>query len=228
MEKNVFSLEEPPLRDGMEIERRSLEIIETEAHGYPRFHTFNSEQQAIIKRQIHATTCFETILDNIWFSPHAVSKLTSLLKNHATIIVDTNMIKTGLSRHYTTAHDNRVVCYVNEPRMHAHAQKHGVTRSYMAVKTAIQENPTSPLILACGNAPTFLYAAVKTLLESNRNTENVAFLAFPVGFVNVIEGKTYVKAYMHDSTIEGIILQGRYGGSTLVVSALHALYRLMA
>lgn len=211
----------------MEIEKRSLEIIEDEANDYEKFHTFNAEQKEVVKRQIHATTCFEEILDNIWFSPNAVPQIKSLLQDQAAIVVDTNMIKSGLSSYYTEKFGNEVICYVNEPTMYDLAKENGMTRSYMAVKTAIEEDRERPLILACGNAPTFLYSAVKTLVESGRRIDNVAILAFPVGFVNVVESKAYVKSYMEYSGVEGIIMQGRYGASTLVVSALHAIYRLI-
>lgn len=223
----MFTLEEPQFRDGTEIEKRSLEIIETEANDYPKFHTFDSEQKEVVKRQIHATTCFEEILENIWFSSDAVPKIKQLLQNQAAIIVDTNMIKSGLSSYYTEKYWNDVICYVNERKMYDLAKESGMTRSYMAVKTAIEEDKERPLILACGNAPTFLYSAVKTLVESGRRIDNVTILAFPVGFVNVVESKEYVKSYMEHAGVEGIIMQGRYGASTLVVSALHAIYRLI-
>lgn len=81
--------------------------------------------------------------------------------------------------------------------------------------------------MACGNAPTFLYSAIKTIIESGRRLDNVAILAFPVGFINVVESKEYTKSFMEHYGVEGIVMQGRYGASTLVVSTLHAIYRLI-
>ena len=83
------------------------------------------------------------------------------------------------------------------------------------------------MILACGNAPTFLYSAINTLIKSSRRMDNVAILAFPVGFVNVVESKEYTRLFMEHYGAQGIVMNGRYGASTLVVSALHAVYRLI-
>jgi len=223
----LFKLEEPLIADGKEIGAKSLEIVEKEAYGYPKFSEFTKEQREVIKRQIHTTTCFAQILDNIYFSPNAIEKLKSLLEAKASIVVDTNMIKTGLSDFYTSKHKNSVICYVNEESIYEEAKNLGTTRSYAAVKRAIEEDGERGLILACGNAPTFLYAAINTLIKSGRRMDNVAILAFPVGFVNVTESKEYTRSFMDYYGVEGIVINGGYGASTLVVSALHAIYKLI-
>ena len=56
---------------------------------------------------------------------------------------------------------------------------------------------------------------------------NVILLLFPVGFVNVVESKEYGKKFMEHFGVEGVILEGRYGASTMVVASLHASYRLI-
>lgn len=225
--QKLFKIEEPLVSEGGDIEAKSLEIIEKEAYGYPKFSEFTKEQREVVKRQIHATTCFEQILENIYFSPNAVDKLKSLLETKAAIVVDTNMIKSGLSDFYTSKYQNDVICYVNEESIYDEAKKLGTTRSYAAVKKAIEEDSDRGLILACGNAPTFLYSAINTLIKSGRRMDNVAILAFPVGFVNVVESKEYTRLFMEHYGAQGIVMNGRYGASTLVVSALHAVYRLI-
>lgn len=222
-----FKIQEPLVAEGSDIEAKSLQAIETEAAGYPKFLELDDGQREVVKRQIHATTCFSEVLNNIYFSQNAVPKIKELLADGAAIVVDTNMIKSGLSDFYTSKHSNQVICYVNEPDIYEEAKKLGSTRSYAAVKKAIEEDLDRPLILACGNAPTFLYSAIKTLIESGRRVDNVAILAFPVGFINVVESKEYTRSFMDYYGVEGSIMQGRYGASTLVVSALHAIYRLI-
>ena len=91
----------------------------------------------------------------------------------------------------------------------------------------IEKFKDEPMVLACGNAPTFIYAAINTLIEQNINLDNVILLLFPVGFVNVVESKEYGKDFMNHYGVEGIILEGRYGASTMVVASLHAAYRLI-
>ncbi len=223
----MFILQEPTINDGEEIERLSLETIEKEARGYEKFLEFDESQREVIKRQIHATTNFEQVISNIWFSPNAIDKIKELLSIGAVIVVDTNMIKSGLSTHYTQKYGNQIICYVNDADVAISAKEQGVTRSYIAIKKAIEEDLERPLILSCGNAPTFLYSAIRTLIESGRKLDNIAMLGFPVGFVNVVESKEYTKEFLEHFDAQGIIMQGRFGGSTLVVSALHAIYRMI-
>ena len=83
------------------------------------------------------------------------------------------------------------------------------------------------MVLACGNAPTFIYAAINTLIRLKVNLDNVILLLFPVGFVNVVESKEYGREFMEHFGVEGVILEGRYGASTMVVASLHASYRLI-
>jgi precorrin-8X/cobalt-precorrin-8 methylmutase len=223
----MFNIKEPAINIGNEISNRSFELVEAEANEYEKFSSYNEEEKDIVIRLIHTTTCFEQILDNIYFSPHATTKLKELLANEAKIIVDTNMIKSGLSDFYLKKYNNEVICYVNEPRVYEMAKNEETTRSYSAVKLAIQENRDKPMILACGNAPTFIYSAIKTLIEEKVDLSNIALLIFPVGFVNVVESKEYAKEFMQHFGVEGVILEGRYGASTMIVASLHSAYKLI-
>ena len=222
-----FTLEEPPCNIGADISEKSFEMIKSEIVAYPKYHEFDENEQALIDRLIHTTTCFHEVIDNIYFSKNAMLKLKDLLQNKAKLIVDTNMIRSGLSQFYLNKYENEVICYVNEPEVFAMAEKNETTRSYAAVELAIQKFRNEPMVLACGNAPTFIYAAINTLIKENINLDNVILLLFPVGFVNVVESKEYGKKFMKHFNAEGIILQGRYGASTMVVASLHAAYKLI-
>jgi len=83
------------------------------------------------------------------------------------------------------------------------------------------------MILACGNAPTFIYASINTLLDEGVDLRNVAFILFPVGFVNVVESKDYGKRFCEHFDIPAILMQGRFGSSTMTVATLHAIYKLI-
>lgn len=222
-----FELKEPPINIGSDISLKSFETIQEELKEYEKINNFNEDEKVIIERLIHTTTCFDNILDNIYFTDNATSHIKELLENKAKIIVDTNMIKSGLSDFYTKKYDNEVICYINEPFTYEYAEKNKTTRSYAAVEYAIEKFKDQPMILACGNAPTFIYAAVNTLVKHNVDPKNVAFLLFPVGFVNVVESKEYGRSYLEHFNTEGIILEGRYGASTMIVATLHAIYRLI-
>jgi len=222
-----FKLQEPPINIGDAISVKSFEMIHKEAMEYDGFKRFNENERALVERLIHTTTCFEQVIDNIYFSPNAMLKLKELLLKKAKIIVDTNMIRSGLSEFYLNKYENEVICYVNEPEVFDMAKKNKTTRSYAAVELAIEKFKDEPMVLACGNAPTYIYAAINTLIRLNIDLNNVILLLFPVGFVNVVESKEYGREFMEYFGCEGIILEGRYGASTMVVASLHAAYRLI-
>jgi precorrin-8X/cobalt-precorrin-8 methylmutase len=222
-----FKIQEPPINIGDAISVKSFEMIHAEAVEYDGFERFDKNEQALVERLIHTTTCFEQVIENIYFSHNAMLKLKELLEKKAKIIVDTNMIRSGLSDFYLKKYENEVICYVNEPEVFEMAKQNKTTRSYAAVELAIKKFKDEPMVLACGNAPTYIYAAINTLIELKVDLDNVILLIFPVGFVNVVESKEYAEEFMNYFNCEGIVLRGRYGASTMVVASLHAAYRLI-
>lgn len=222
-----FQQEQPPINIGADISVRSFEMIAQELQEYPKAKEFNAEQLEVISRLIHTTTCFHEVLENIFFTKNAIARMQELLVRGAKIIVDVNMIKVGLSQFYLNTYHNEVICYINEPFTYERAEKNKTTRSYAAVVEAIRRHKDAPMILACGNAPTFIYAAVNTLLDEGVDLKNVAFLLFPVGFVNVVESKNYGKRFCETFDIPAVIMEGRFGSSTMAVATLHATYKLI-
>ncbi len=222
-----FKQEQPPINIGADISIKSFEMIEEELKQYPKAQEFDKNQIEVISRLIHTTTCFEEVLENIYFTQNAIQRIQELLKREAKIIVDVNMIKVGLSDFYLKQYDNEVICYINEPFTYEMAEKNKTTRSYAAVVEAIKKHKDEPMVLACGNAPTFIYAAINTLLNEGVDLKNVAFLLFPVGFVNVVESKDYGKRFCEHFNIPAVIMEGRFGSSTMTVATLHATYKLI-
>ena len=222
-----FKKQMPPINIGSDISLKSFELIEEELKEYPQIEQFDTEQKEVISRLIHTTTCFKEVLENIYFTKNAIERFQELLVKKAKIIVDVNMIKVGLSKFYLEKYDNEVICYINEPFTYEMANKNKTTRSYAAVVEAIKRHKNEPMILACGNAPTFIYAAVNSLIDEGIDLKNVAFLLFPVGFVNVVESKDYGKRFCEHFNIPAIIMEGRFGSSTMTVATLHAIYKLI-
>ncbi len=222
-----FKQEQPPINIGADISVRSFEMIAEELKNYPKAKEFNDEELAVISRLIHTTTCFDQILDNIYFSDNALHRIKNLLLDKAKIIVDVNMIKVGLSQFYLDTYENEVICYINEPFTYEYAQKNKTTRSYGAVVEAIKRHKDEPMVLVCGNAPTFIYAAINTLLDEKVDLSKVALLLFPVGFVNVFESKDYGRRFSETFDVPSVIMQGRFGSSTMGVATLHATYKLI-
>ena len=222
-----FKKEMPPINIGPDISLKSFEMIEEELKDYPKADEFDYGQREVISRLIHTTTCFEEVLENICFTENAIERFQELLMKKAKIIVDVNMIKVGLSKFYLEKYDNEVICYINEPFTYEMAEKNKTTRSYAAVVEAIKRHKDEPMVLACGNAPTFIYAAINTLIDEGVDLKNVAFLLFPVGFVNVVESKDYGKRFCEHFDIPAVIMEGRFGSSTMTVATLHAIYKLI-
>lgn len=222
-----FIQEQPPINIGADISVKSFEMIKKELQDYPKALEFDANQTEVISRLIHTTTCFKEVLENIFFTDNAIPRIQGLLKKQAKIIVDVNMIKVGLSDFYLKQYDNEVVCYINEPFTYEMAEKNKTTRSYAAVVEAIKKHKDEPMILACGNAPTFIYAAINTLFDEGVDLKNIAFLLFPVGFVNVVESKDYGKRFCEQFDIPAVIMKGRFGSSTMTVATLHATYKLI-
>ena len=222
-----FLQEQPPINIGADISVKSFEMIEEELQEYPKAKEFDENEIEVISRLIHTSTCFEQVLENIYFTENAIPRIQKLLLNKAKIIVDVNMIKVGLSDFYLNTYENEVICYINEPFTYEMAEKNKTTRSYAAVVEAIKKHKDEPLVLACGNAPTFIYAAINTLLDVGVDLNNVAFLLFPVGFVNVVESKDYGKRFCQHFDIPAVIMEGRFGSSTMTVATLHATYKLI-
>ena len=222
-----FVKEEPPVAIGANISVKSFEIIEQELKAYPKAKEFDSNEIEIISRLIHTSTCFKQVLENIYFTPNAIDRIQKLLLDKAKIVADVNMIKVGLSEFYLKKYNNEVICYINEPFTFESAKKNGTTRSYMAVVEAVKRHKDSPLVFVCGNAPTFIYGAINTLLDEGVDLSKVGFILFPVGFVNVVESKDYGKRFCEHFNVPAILMQGRFGSSTMGVATLHAIYKLV-
>ncbi len=222
-----FKIEKPLVNIGADISVKSFETIKEELKNYPKAKEFSSDELAVIERLIHTTTCFDEVLNNIYFSKNALHRIKELLLQEAKIIVDVNMIKVGISDFYLKTYNNEVICYINEPFTYEMSKEMGTTRSYVAVVEAIKRNKDEKMLFVCGNAPTFIYAVINTLLEQKVNLKNVALLLFPVGFVNVIESKEYAKRFSQYFDVPSVIMQGRFGSSTMGVATLHAIYKLI-
>ncbi|PJC71840.1 MAG: precorrin-8X methylmutase, partial [Syntrophobacterales bacterium CG_4_8_14_3_um_filter_58_8] len=77
---------------GPEIEVKSMEIIDREAPA----HRFTLEEWQIVRRMIHTTGDFG-IMEAVRFSPDAIAAGVAALHGCRPLIVDSNMIRSGIS-----------------------------------------------------------------------------------------------------------------------------------
>ena len=202
---------------GAAIEHDSFAIIDREV-GH---HDYSAEQWPLVRRMIHATADFE-FNGLARFHPDAMQAgLAAVLRGNTPIIADVEMICVGLSsvrlKHFgLTTHQ-----FISDADVIAQAKEEGTTRAVQAMRKAHRLGLLDGSIVGIGNAPTALIEVVRLMQEENARPALV--IGMPVGFVSAAESKDLLAA---QSAVPWIITQGRKGGSTLVVSALHAVLAL--
>ena len=137
------------------------------------------------------------------------------LKSGATIVTDTNMALSGVSKPSLAKLGGRAVCLMADPEVAALAKERGTTRAVVSMEKAA--SLPGPLIFAVGNAPTALIRLHELIGEGRVSPALV--IGVPVGFVNVVESK---KLFL-SSPVPHIIAEGRKGGSTVAAAICNAL-----
>ena len=183
----------------MDIEKRSFAII-TELLGDTKL---EEENELVIKRVIHTTADFDYV-QNLVFSPHAVTKGLDALRAGCHIVTDTQMAKAGINKTILGRLGGEVHCFMSDADVAAEAME----RAAQLPK---------PCIFAIGNAPTAL-VSLETLMEADK-LHPALIIGVPVGFVNVVESKELFL----DSPVPHIIARGRKGGSNVAAAICNAL-----
>jgi len=190
----------------MEIERKSLEIIESEL-AFP----LPAEVAPIVKRVIHATADF-SFADSLRFTDGVVPFMRGLLLRGAAVVTDTNMALAGINRAAAEKLGVKPACFMALEAVAEEAAARRVTRARVSMERALML--PGPKLIVCGNAPSFL----APLMERGA-VEDVAVVGTPVGFVNVVEAKEK----LWGSGIPAIVAMGRRGGSSVAAAIVNAL-----
>ncbi len=199
-----------------DIEKRSFEIITEGLRG----RAFPEGEEDIVKRVIHTTADFD-YADNLYFSGNAVQNAKKALEAGATVVTDTNMALTGISKAALDSLGGRAVCFMADENVAREAQRRGITRAAVSMEYAAKLD--GPLVFAIGNAPTALIRLHG--LVQNKEVSPALVIGVPVGFVNVGESK---ELFIGGST-PCIIARGRKGGSNVAAAIVNALlYKLYA
>ena len=198
-----------------DIEKRSFEII-TEELGARAFPDGIAE---VVKRVIHTTADFD-YADNLAFSPDVIEQAKAALCNGATIVTDTNMALSGISKPSLAKLGAKALCLMADPDIAREAKERGVTRAVVSMEHAARLD--GPLIFAVGNAPTALIR-LHELIEMGA-VKPALVIGVPVGFVNVVEAKELLIG----GKTPYIIARGRKGGSNVAAAIVNALlYQLI-
>lgn len=195
----------------MDIEKRSFAII-TELLGDTKL---EEENELVIKRVIHTTADFDYV-QNLVFSPHAVTKGLDALRAGCHIVTDTQMAKAGINKTILGRLGGEVHCFMSDPDVAQEARSRGVTRAFVSMEKAAALEKTC--IFAIGNAPTALLS-LEQLMEEGKAAPAL-IIGVPVGFVNVEMSKELIIAA---ARAPYIIACGRKGGSNVAAAICNAL-----
>ncbi|MDO8466359.1 MAG: precorrin-8X methylmutase [Gallionella sp.] len=202
---------------GAAIEHDSFSIIDREvAH-----HAYTAEQWPLVRRMIHATADFE-FNGLARFHPDAMQAgLAAVLCGNTAIVADVEMISVGLSPIRLKHFGLTVRQFISDADVIAQAKEENSTRAVQAMRKAHRLGLLDGAIVGIGNAPTALIEVVRLIREEGARPALV--IGMPVGFVSAAESKALLAA---QQDVPWIITEGRKGGSTLVVAALHAFLSL--
>ena len=196
-----------------DIEKRSMEIIESEIGDTSRF---SALEKLIVKRCIHTTADFD-YRDNLVFSENAAEKGVAALKNGAVIVTDTQMAFSGISKTACKALGCELYCFMSDPDVSEKAKASGVTRAVVSVDKAVERFGGRQLIYAVGNAPTALIRLYEQISE--HGFAPALIIGAPVGFVNVVEAKKLIMT----ADVPYIVAAGRKGGSNVAAAIMNAM-----
>jgi precorrin-8X/cobalt-precorrin-8 methylmutase len=201
---------------GRQIEHDSFVIVDAEAGP----HDYTAEQWQVVRRIIHASADFE-FNGLTRFSEQAVSAGVLALLRGASIVADVEMICVGLSRPRLQHFGVSARQFIADTDVIAQARQAGSTRAVQAMRKAGALGLLDGGIVAVGNAPTALLEVVRMIEQDGLQPALV--IGMPVGFVSAAESKA---ALSRVQQVPWMLIDGRKGGSTLVVAALQALLAL--
>ena len=201
---------------GRKIEHSSFDIVDNESGE----HNYTDLQWQVVRRMIHATADF-TFNGLTEFHPNAIEAGIKAINESRPVTADVEMICVGLSKprlqHFgVTTHQ-----FISDDDVIQKAKAENTTRAVQAIRKAHRKGLLENGIIGIGNAPTALLE-VKRLI-TDEGLKPAIIIGMPVGFVSAEESKDQLA--LHKDT-PWIITRGRKGGTTLVVSAIHALLAL--
>jgi precorrin-8X/cobalt-precorrin-8 methylmutase len=198
---------------GQKIEHDSFSNVDQEVGP----HTYQNDQWQIVRRMIHATADFD-FNGLVKFHPDAVTAGITAINNGANIVADVEMICVGLSKPRLSYFNVNTHHFISDDDVISAAKAQNTTRAVQAMKKAQGLNLLDNCIIAVGNAPTALIEI--TDMINNNEIKPALIVGMPVGFVSAAESKEITRTL---NNVPWVITEGRKGGSTLVVAAIHAL-----
>ena len=199
-----------------DIERQSMATIGEELEQMGA--VIPAENEAVVKRVIHTTADFD-YAKNLVFTPQAVARALSAMKEAPVIVTDTNMALAGINKTALAQVGGEVRCFMADADVAESAKAKGTTRATAAVDKAVSLFPGA--IFVCGNAPTALIRLAQIMRDTD--VRPALIVGVPVGFVNVVESKEEILALAEETGVPAIVARGRKGGSNVAAAICNAL-----
>ena len=174
------------------------------------------DHQIVLKRLVHTSGDFD-IVDDLYFSPGAVTTGIRALLRCRRIVADVTMVQTGLKRAVLDQLGMQTWCGVHDEETRLLAEAHGITRSAAGIRRAWQKFGND-VVVAIGDAPTAIMELVRLVREHGWRPQLVVGL--PVGFVGTRECKDELRRLLQ---VPRITNRGTRGGSPWAASAINAL-----
>lgn len=202
------------INDPKQIEKNSMQIIDQALENLD----LNEEELQVARRIIHTTgdVEYQKIIE---MSDDFVDRAKESLKEGKKIYVDTRMTYAGVNKKALSDLGVELVCYIDDPKIAEKAKKDQTTRSYAAIKQAIDEGVTC---FSIGNAPTALYCLMEEVQAGRLDPDFV--IGTPVGFVGAKESKDDLRKF---KDIPQITIVGNKGGSNVAAAIINALMYLL-
>ena len=201
---------------GRRIEHDSFAIVDREAGP----HAYSDAQWQVVRRMIHASADFD-FNGLTRFHPQAIRAGLQAIQSGAPIVADVEMICVGLSKPRLEHYGMHPYQFISDEDVIAQARIRHTTRAVQAMRKAQAQQLLEGSIVAIGNAPTALLEILRMVQEDR--VRPALIIGMPVGFVSAAESK---KLLSQCTECPWMLIDGRKGGSTLVVAALHALLAL--
>ncbi|MCC7515721.1 MAG: precorrin-8X methylmutase [Pseudomonadales bacterium] len=198
---------------GQQIEPESFAVVDKEAGQ----HTYSATEWPVVRRMIHATADFEFNGLTKFHCDAMDAGVQAILQGKA-LIADVEMICVGVSKPRLAHFGVTLHQFISDDDVIADARAANSTRAVFAMRKAHRLGLLDGAIIGIGNAPTALLEIIRLVREENAKPALV--IGMPVGFVSAAESKA---ALAELNTVPWIITEGRKGGSTLVVAAIHAI-----
>ena len=203
------------IKQPMEIERRSMEIIAPYLEGL----RLNEAETRVYSRMIHAA-------GDVGYAPlirvdeKAIPAAQAAIKKGADIFTDVEMVRTGINKRTLSYFGGTVHCRIADADIAATAKKEGITRSMAAMRAFGKD--LEGAVVAIGNAPTALFEVLRLIREESILPAVV--IGIPVGFVGAADSK---RALSENGIVPYITVEGTKGGSPIAAAAVNAILYLM-